>query len=115
VPVMHAASTPERAATADDTVVLRVTDATLEDGLADLVWLLHDAVVAGARRIVVDLHDVHHLSSSIAASLLSTHRACRARGGGVVVRGANRRTEDLLCRTGLWRVLCVETARGRAA
>jgi anti-anti-sigma factor len=98
-----------------DDVLLCVDDAMLEEGLADLRWMLHDALVAGARRVVVDLTGVQQLSSPVVASLLSAHRTCRARGGAVVLRGANRRTEDLLCRTGLWRVLSLETARGRAA
>jgi hypothetical protein len=33
----------------------------------------------------------------------------------VVLRGANRRSRDLLHRTGLWRVLQVENSRGRVA
>lgn len=99
----------------DAEVLLSVTDAMLRDGLADLRWMLHDALLAGARRVVVDLDDVQQLSSSAVASLLWAHRICRARGGGVVLRGANRRTEDLLCRTGLWRVLRLESARGRVA
>jgi anti-anti-sigma factor len=96
-------------------VVLHLDDAMLEDGLADLRWLLHDALLAGARHLVVDLGGVRPLSSPIVATLLWAHRACRARGGAVVLRRANRRTEDLLGRTGLWRVLALETARGRAA
>ena len=58
--------------------------------------------------MVVDLTAVHHLSSSAVASLLSAHRTCRARGGAVVLRGANRRVEALLYRTGLWRVIRME-------
>jgi anti-anti-sigma factor len=108
-------SVPDRGTTEDAEVLLSVTDDMLEDGLADLRWLLHDALLAGARRVVVDLDDVQQLSSSAVASLLSAHRTCRARGGGVVLRGANRRTEELLCRTGLWRVLRLESARGRVA
>ena len=99
----------------DDEVLLSVTDATLRDGIADLRWLLHDALLAGARRVVVDLDGVQQLTSPAVASLLSAHRTCRARGGGVVLRGANRRTQDLLSRTGLWRVLRLESTRGRVA
>ena len=47
------------------------------------------------------------------ASFLWAHRICRARGGTVVLRGANRRTLDLLRRTGLWRVLRLDTERDR--
>ena len=93
---------------ADDEVVLRLSDAVLTDGLADLRWALHDALLAGARRLVVDVSAVSSLSSSAVASLLAAHRTCRARGGGVVLTGANRRTEDMLRRTGLWRVLLPE-------
>ena len=93
-----------------DEVTVRFDDDLLADGLADVRWLLHDALLAGARRLVVDLTRVQHLSSSAVASLLSAHRTCRARGGGVVLRGANRRTLDLLYRTGLWRVIELESA-----
>ncbi|SEL82889.1 anti-anti-sigma factor [Blastococcus sp. DSM 46786] len=95
-------------------VVLRLTEEMLADGVADIRWLLHDALLTGARRVVVDVREVEHLSSPAAASLLSAHRTCRARGGSVVVRGANRRTLDLLRRTGLWRVLGMEDL-GRSA
>jgi anti-anti-sigma factor len=93
-----------------DEVTVRLTDALLADGLADVRWLLHDALLAGARRLVVDLTNVQHLSSSAVASLLWAHRTCRARGGAVVLRGADRRTRDLLRRTGLWRVIHIEPA-----
>lgn len=98
---------------AADEVTIRLDDASFADGLADVRWLLHDALLAGARRLVVDLTRVQHLSSTAVASLLWAHRICRARGGTVVLRGANRRTLDLLHRTGLERVLRLETGRGR--
>ena len=98
---------------ADDEVVLRLSDELVTDGLADLRWALHDALLAGARRLVVDVAAVSSLSSSAVASLLAAHRTCRARGGGVVLTGANRRTEDMLLRTGLWRVLLLEEQHPR--
>jgi anti-anti-sigma factor len=98
---------------AGDQVTVRLTDDLLADGLADVRWLLHDALLTGARRLVVDLSRVQYLSSPAVASFLSAHRTCRARGGTVVLRGANRRTVDLLRRTGLWRVLELESSRGR--
>ncbi|WP_138761018.1 STAS domain-containing protein [Modestobacter altitudinis] len=95
----------------DGHVVVRIDDELLADGLADLRWLLHDALLAGARGLTVDLSDVRQLSSTAVASLLWAHRTCRTRGGAVVLRGVNRRTDDLLRRTGLWRVMQVEDAR----
>lgn len=99
-----------------DEVVVRLSEALLVDGLADARWMLHDALRAGARRIVVDLSGVSALASPALASFLWAHRICRARGGAVALRGADRRTRDMLARTGLWRVLEVQpTARRRAA
>lgn len=109
------AAAHSRLACDGDQVTIQLSDDLLSDGLADVRWLLHDALLAGARRLVVDLSRVQHLSSPAVASFLSAHRTCRARGGTVVLRGANRRTEDLLHRTGLWRVLTLESARGRSA
>jgi anti-anti-sigma factor len=96
----------------DDEVTVRLTDDLLADGVADVRWLLHDALLAGARHVVVDLEGVEHLSSPAVASFLSAHRTCRARGGSVVLRGANPRTMDLLHRTGLWRVLHTDGSTG---
>jgi anti-anti-sigma factor len=98
-----------------DEVTVRLSDELLADGLADVRWLLHDALLAGARRLVVDLSGVQQLSSPAVASFLSAHRTCRARGGTVVLRGANRRTLDLLHRTGLWRVLELQSGLDRTA
>ena len=98
---------------ASDEVVVRLSEALLVDGLADARWLLHDALRAGARRIVVDLSGVAALASPALASFLWAHRVCRARGGGLVLRGADRRTRDMLYRTGLWRVLELQTRTGR--
>lgn len=114
-----ATTAPVRAAVAGrvdatgDEVTIHLDDSLFADGLADVRWLLHDALLAGARRLVVDLSRVQHLSSTAVASFLWAHRICRARGGTVVLRGANRRTLDLLRRTGLWRVLRLDTERDR--
>lgn len=98
-----------------DQVTVRLDDALLADGLADVRWLLHDALLTGARRLVIDLTRVKLLSSTAVACFLWAHRTCRARGGAVVLRGANRRTQDLLHRTGLWRVIQLEPRGGRPA
>jgi anti-sigma B factor antagonist len=97
-----------------DEVVVALDEALLADGMADARWALHDALLAGARRIVVDLSRVHSLGSPALASFLWAHRICRARGGGLVLRGADRRTRDMLHRTGLWRVLRLQGGGPRA-
>ena len=97
-----------------DRVSVQLSDELLADGVADVRWLLHDALLAGARHLIVDLSRVQQLSSPAVASFLSAHRTCRARGGAVVLRGANRRTLDLLHRTGLWRVLRLESGSDRS-
>ena len=109
IPVRHPVAEPE---TGGDTATVRLDDALLADGLADVRWLLHDALLSGARRLILDLSSVRLLSSSAVACFLWAHRTCRARGGAVVLRGANRRTEDLLHRTGLCRVLELEPNGG---
>ncbi|SFT89252.1 STAS domain-containing protein [Geodermatophilus amargosae] len=96
----------------EDEVVVRLDEALLADGLADVRWLLHDALLAGARRIVVDLSRAHSLGSPALASFLWAHRICRARGGAVVLRGADRRIRDTVHRTGLWRVLQLQSGDG---
>jgi anti-anti-sigma factor len=109
------ASTAQGGVSAVDEVVVRLDEALLVDGLADVRWLLHDALLAGARRIVVDLSRVHSLGSPALASFLWAHRMCRARGGAVVLRGADRRTRDMVHRTGLWRVLDLQAGPARSA
>ena len=103
--------TGQEPAPLEDEVVVRLDETLLADGLADVRWLLHDALLAGARRIVVDLSRVHSLGSPALASFLWAHRLCRARGGAVVLRGADRRTRDMVHRTGLWRVLHLQGHR----
>ena len=109
-----AASRTPSAAGGPDEVVVALTPALLDDGLADLRWLLRDALRTGARTLVVDVARLPQLSSPLLASLLGAHRVCRARGGAVVLRGAGGRTRDVLTRTGLWRVLQVQPAHRRA-
>ncbi len=92
-------------------VTVHLDDGLLGGGLADVRWTLLGTLHAGARSLVVDLSDVQRLPDAVVAVLLWAHRICRARGGAVVLRGANRRTVDLLHRTGLWRVIQLEPNR----
>jgi anti-anti-sigma regulatory factor len=93
-----------------DTETVLLDDRLLAGGLADVRWALLGALHAGARSLVVDLSGAQHLPDTVIAVLLSAHRICRARSGAVVLRGADVRTEELLRRTGLWRVLVAEPA-----
>jgi anti-anti-sigma regulatory factor len=73
--------------------------------LADARWLLHDALRSGARTVVVDLTGVPALPPGALTTFVWAHRICRARGGGVVLRGAGPGVTGALRETGLWRVL----------
>ena len=77
-------------------------------GLADARWLLHDALQSGARTVVVDLAGVPALPPGALTSFVWAHRICRARGGGVVLRGAGPGVTGALRATGLWRVLTAD-------
>jgi anti-sigma B factor antagonist len=96
------------ARTGDVTVVIE-EDVSGGD-VSTLRWQLHDIVLAGTTHVVADVSSVHRLSSATLATLLGVHRRCRARGGGVVLRGCNAATLDLLYRNGLHRVFHVENA-----
>lgn len=98
-----------------DEAVVTLSDARMSEGAAELRWELHDLVLAGVRVIVVDVSAVEALSSTTLAVLLGAHRACRARGGGVVIRNPNRRALDLLLHTGLHRVFEIEDPNARNA
>ncbi len=95
-------------------VTIHLDDDLLAGGLADVRWALLGTLHAGARSLVIDLSRVQHLPDAVVAVLVSAHRICRARGGAVVLRGAGPRTEELLRRTGLWRVLVAEPAQAVA-
>jgi anti-anti-sigma factor len=82
-----------------------------QDGtLSPLRWRLHGLVMEGACLVVVDVSEIDQISSTLLAALLDTHRVCRRRGGGVVIRHASRKMTDVLRRTGLDRVFEVEAA-----
>ena len=97
-----------------DARTVHLDDRLLAGGLADVRWALLGPLRAGARSLVVDLSRVQHLPDAVVAVLVSAHRICRARGGSVVLRGADTSTENLLRRTGLWRVLAAEPAPAAA-
>jgi anti-anti-sigma factor len=98
----------------DGTVVVTLDDAVLLRGLGDLTWRLGDLLGAGGTCLVVEISGLERLSSATLAALLRAQRVCRARGGQVVVRGANRRCREVLARTGLSAFFDIEPSAGRA-
>lgn len=64
----------------------------------------------GACLVIIDMSEINQMSSTLLAALLDTHRVCRRRGGGVVIRHAGRKVTDVLRRTGLDHVFEVEAA-----
>lgn len=90
--------------------VVVLDDRTVDEGLSDLRWHLRSLVLGGVRTIEVDLSQTSRMGSTVLAALLSAHRACRARGGGVVLVNPNRQVTDLVRRTGLSRVFRIQDA-----
>jgi anti-anti-sigma factor len=90
--------------------IVTISDADLGSGLTALHWRLRGLVMEGACLVVIDVSDIGEMSSTLLAALLDTHRVCRRRGGGVVIRHASRKMTDVLRRTGLDRVFDVEAA-----
>lgn len=90
--------------------IVMLSDADLDGGLTSLRWQLRGLVMDGACLVVIDISEISHISSTLLAALLDTHRVCRRRGGGVVIRHASRKMIDVLHRTGLDRVFQVEVA-----
>ena len=88
----------------------RSSETDLDDGLTALRWRLRGLVMDGACLVVIDVSELDQISSTLLAALLDTHRVCRQRGGGVVIRHASRKMTDVLHRTGLDRVFEVEAA-----
>jgi anti-anti-sigma factor len=90
--------------------IVMLSDTDMDGGLTPLRWRLRELVMEGATLVVIDVSELSQISSTLLAALLDTHRVCRQRGGGVVIRHASRKVADVLRRTGLDRVFEVEAA-----
>lgn len=90
--------------------IVTLSESDLDGELSALRWRLHALVMDGACLVVVDVSELGQISSTLLTALLDTHRMCRRRGGGVVIRHASRQLSDVLRRTGLDRVFEVEAA-----
>jgi anti-anti-sigma regulatory factor len=83
------------------------------DGTVGLRFQLHEVVLAGARCIIVDASSLDALPSPAIAAMLTAHRACRRRGGQLLIRSPSRRALEQLDRTGLCHVLRIEVTEFR--
>jgi anti-anti-sigma factor len=88
--------------------VLRMDDASLFKVVADLRWRTEELLAEPHPHLVVDISGLTRLSSATLAALLWAQRYCRARGGAVRLTGPNRRNRELLARTGLAELFCVD-------
>ncbi len=91
-------------------LTLAVNDRDVAQNLPDLRWNVLHHVLAGHRHVIVDLTDVAALSSTAVAALLNIHRVLRSHGGRLDLRRPSPASRELLQRTGLDRVLHVDTA-----
>ena len=96
-------------------VVVELRPEDLPHTLLDLHRVVSQAVLRGARRVVVDVSQVDCLNSTTITALLWARRRCVARGGAVVLRNPSARSMDLIIRTGLWDVIEVEAGAPRSA
>ncbi len=90
--------------------IVALAESDLGGGLTALRWRLRGLVMDGVCLVVLDVTEIDQIDSTLLAALLDTHRVCRQRGGGVVIRHASRKMTDVLRRTGLDRVFEVEAA-----
>jgi len=114
-PVIERPAPAAAGGSAGGTVVVPFAEVLAAGGLADARWLLHDALLSGARTVVVDLARVAELPPGSLTTFVWVHRICRARGGGVVLRGSGPDVTGVLRHTGLWRVLTDGADADRAA
>lgn len=92
-----------------DAAVVRLTDESLRDGIASLRWGLDRLLADGQSTLVVDLGGLERLSAPAVAAMLWAKRRCLARRVEMVVRCPNRRTLEMLRRTGLESALTIQS------
>lgn len=97
----HMDAVGQSARSLHDDLVVSLDDENLLRILSDLRWHLDELLAGRPPVLVVDISGLSQLSSATLAVLLWAQRGCRSRGGGVLVRGPNKRCRDMLARTGL--------------
>ena len=85
---------------------LRVSD-TLDFSDYRQVQLCLQQIPTDAPRVVIDLSDARHIDSSGLGCLLQVYEFCRQHGIALVFNISNERHQQLLQRTGLWKLFAV--------
>ena len=92
---------PSTAVAPDLQTVVRLDDAMVARGLADLRSSAAHVLSSGGSVLVVDLSAVERLSSTVVGALLWVRRLCAARQVRLVLDGLTDQHVDVLRRTGL--------------
>jgi anti-anti-sigma regulatory factor len=92
---------PSTATLPDTRTVVRLDDAMVARGLADLRSSAAHVLSNGGSVLVVDLSAVERLTSTVVGALLWVRRLCAARQVRLVVNGLTDQHVEVLRRTGL--------------
>ena len=106
VPTPRASRTP-RPPAGPESVSLALHGDLQQADVERLRALLDDAIAPG-RRLVLDLSEVEHLSSTALAVLVAAHRRLRDGGGSLVVSRPSAAALRVLRVSGLHRVILVD-------
>lgn len=90
-----------------ESLVMVIGPGTGSAQLSAAVALLSDAAREPCRRLVLDVGNVHRLSSDLLALLLWANGRLQARGSGLALARPSAATRELLRRTGLDHVIPV--------
>jgi anti-anti-sigma regulatory factor len=97
----HRRMPPSTAVAPDLQTVVRLDDAMVARGLADLRSSAAHVLSSGGSVLVVDLSAVERLTSTVVGALLWVRRLCAARQVRLVLDGLTDQHVDVLRRTGL--------------
>jgi anti-anti-sigma factor len=85
-----------------DVVVVRVQETRLTYPLLSSFFAaMSDVVVAGARKLVIDLHAVVYIDSSTMGCLVEIHRLAEGHGGALKLSGLQPRVDTMLSMAGV--------------
>lgn len=81
----------------DDIYCVAITGDLAIEGVGNLETILSDLLIAKKiKRIIVDLSETRHITSSGIGVLVSSTKAARDRGGDLLIAGAARKVRQVL-------------------